>query len=115
MTLQRTVEAVRAVLTDDLRRPPWKGSTCPVAGHCYVASEVVYHLAARDLGYKPATVRHEGVVHWFLIGPDGTIVDPTAEQFVIPVPYALGRGRGFLTREPSARARVVMDRVRTEA
>ena len=43
-------------------------------------------------------------------GPKGKVLDPTAGQFATPVPYAQGKGKGFLTAQPSARARVVMGR-----
>lgn len=51
--------------------------------------------------------------HWFLKHEDGRIADPTASQFGdIPIPYENGRGGGFLTAEPSRRARVVMERMK---
>jgi len=94
---------------DDLRRAPWRGSANLLAGHCYVASEVVYHLWARRAGYRPATVHHEGAVHWFLIHRDGRILDLTASQFSTLPPYALARCRGFLTSAPSKRAMAVLE------
>jgi hypothetical protein len=100
-------DRVRAALTDDLRRAPWRGSENPMAGHCYVASESYYHLAP---GCKPMTVRHEGSVHWYLTR-NGETIDLTADQFDTPVPYHLGVGRGFLTRAPSKRAARVIERV----
>jgi len=45
-------------LSDDLRRPPWKGDPNPLAGHCYVASEALYHLLGDK--WKPEHVKHEG-------------------------------------------------------
>lgn len=100
-------------LTDDLRRPPWRGHRNPLAGHCYVASEVLYHLmGGKNAGLIPQFIRHEGQPHWFLKGKSGIIIDFTAEQFSTPVPYAESRGCGFLTKEPSGRARIVLDRMR---
>lgn len=58
-------------------------------------------------------MRHEGAPHWFLRGPLGQILDLTASQFKTRPNYSAGRGKGFLTREPSARARVLMGRVLT--
>jgi hypothetical protein len=108
---------IRAVLSDrdfvtqhKLLRPEYLESDMPLAGHCYVASEALYHLVGgRDNGWKPMVIRHEGSTHWWLQGPDGQIFDLTSEQFRSPVPYEQGRGTGFLTREPSKRARVVLD------
>jgi hypothetical protein len=79
-----------------------------------VASEAFYHLVGgKAAGYKPMTVKHEGTTHWYLLGPDG-VVDLTAEQFDTPVPYDQGRGRGFLTRKPSKRAQILMERAEEE-
>ncbi len=86
-------------------------------GNCYVTSEALFHLlGGKDSGYKPCTVRHEGFVHWFLVrlvktqmGVIKTIIDPTSSQFKRLPPYHLARGRGFLTKAPSRRARAMMD------
>lgn len=85
-------------------------------GNCYVTCEALYHLlGGAAAGWTPRTVRHEGDVHWYLVlaglDGDGHIVDPTASQFKTPPPYHLGRGRGFLTKKPSKRARALMDKL----
>lgn len=108
--------AVRRALleSDDLRRPPWRGSSCGYTGHCYVASEAFFHLlGGPQSGLTPATVLVDGVVHWFLRGPDG-VIDLTADQFDCEIPYSEGRGRGFLTKQPSKRAQVLISRVRAQ-
>jgi hypothetical protein len=56
-------------------------------------------------------LEHEGAQHWWIEDERGNVIDLTAEQFATPVPYDQGRGRGFLTRDPSKRAQVVIDRV----
>lgn len=103
---------VRAVLTDDLRKPKYRGSPNPVAGHCYVASEAaLFLLRNRGIkGWKPMFIQHEGEPHWFLRHTSGLILDLTAEQFKTPVPYELAKGKGFLTKEPSKRAMEVVHR-----
>lgn len=83
-------------------------------GNCYVASEALFHLlGGKAAGWTPMSVRTPGDVHWFLRHADGRILDPTAAQFAgKPKPdYAAARGRGFLTRKPSKRARALMDRI----
>ena len=111
MTKRKLRNSIRRNLTDDLRLSKYQGKN-RLRGHCYVASEAFFHLAGgKRAGYKPMTVRHECVVHWYLLGPEGEVVDLTAEQFNTPVPYHFGRGRGFLTKEPSKRARKLMDRI----
>lgn len=105
-------DRIRANLSDDLRRAPWRGSTCPVAGHCYVASEAAFHvLGGRGGGWKPETVTHEGAVHWYLRHATGQVLDVTAAQFTAPPDYTQGRGRAFLTRRPSRRARELLHRI----
>jgi len=107
--------AIIAALSDDLRRPPWRGSPHPMAGHCYVASEAFWHLmGGPSSGFTPQVIRHEGATHWFLKDTRGGIVDLTASQFETPVPYDQARGCGFLTRQASQRARTLILRVMEE-
>jgi hypothetical protein len=105
--MDNLVKKVQEALTDDLRRHPWKGSANPLAGHCYVASEVLFHLIPE---LKPMFIRHEGQPHWFLMDGD-QVVDPTASQFETPVPYSTAKGKGFLTKQPSRRARLVIEKI----
>jgi hypothetical protein len=108
----RLGRAVVAALTDDLRRAPWRGLADRLAGHCYVASEAMYHATGgRNGPWTPCSVRHEGTVHWYLRDAQGRVCDLTAGQFRTSVPYDQGRCRGFLTRGPSKRAQVVLEKV----
>lgn len=82
-------------------------------GPCYPASEALYHLlGGKDAGLTPMRIDHEGVSHWYLRWEPltgGTFyIDPTSTQFDTPVPYEKGRGTGFMTKEPSKRARELM-------
>jgi hypothetical protein len=79
----------------------------PLTGHCYVASEVAYHLFAKDLGYKPYVMRIDGDTHWFL-KKGGEILDLTQEQFSVKPQYESGRATGFLTKQPSRRAKEIL-------
>lgn len=90
-------------------------------GNCYVTCEALYHLlGGKKAGWKPMTVRHERSVHWFLAKTEVNaannryfkeVLDPTKSQFKTPVPYDKARGRGFLTKQPSKRAREMMRRM----
>lgn len=103
---------IRAALTPDLLKPEYRANPRPYAGHCYVASEAYFHLAGgKQAGLKAKGCVHEGAQHWWLEDQAGRVIDLTAEQFATPVPYDQGRGRGFLTREPSRRAQTVIARV----
>lgn len=121
MTSVEAYTAVREALreSNDLRRLPWRDDPNPYAGHCYVAAEAFCALT----GAKPqcvsvpvghSRVRFEAevthVTHWYAVR-DGVIWDPTADQFDQPVPYAEGRGIGFLTKDPSKRTRELLRRI----
>lgn len=95
------LDAVRApgVLTDDMRKPMYRGDPHPTRGHCYVATEALAHLIhAPETGWQFCHVRHEGDTHFFLRHQaTGTILDPTWDQFQTPPPYRDGRPSGPLT------------------
>jgi hypothetical protein len=81
-------------------------------GNCYVTSEALYHLlGGKAAGWKPCTVHHGGEVHWYLRHESGMVLDATAQQFDDPPDYTQGRGRGFLTKQPSKRARELIERM----
>ena len=104
---QVAVYRLRDVLRDcdDLRRAPWKGSDRPTAGHCYVASEVLYHhLGGKSAGYTVWGMKWEESQHWWLRAPGGYWIDPTGDQFDTYPPHAEGKRRSFLTNAPSKRA-----------
>ena len=106
-------EEIPPALSPDLLLPRFHRPDAHThAGHCYSASEAYFHaIGGRAAGLKPVSLRHEGVVHWWIRDAGGTDIDLTAAQFATPVPYALGRPRGFLTRAPSARARELLRRI----
>ena len=79
-------------------------------GNCYVASEAMYHiLGGKAAGWKPMRLKCAGDCHWFLQHTSGMIVDPCVMQFDRRPPYHLGIGCGFLTKQPSKRARALME------
>ena len=111
MILETIVTTVRRVLPDCdyLRKAEYRKNSNPYAGHCYVASEAIYHLA-KDAGIalKPMFVRHEDSPHWYLLH-HGCPVDATSDQFSSSVNYDSGRGKGFLTKRPSKRASILIE------
>lgn len=92
-------------------------------GNCYVTCEALYHLlGGKESGWIPMCMRWEGDTHWFLMKvvvnsyayPErhqrhAVIMDPTVSQFKTRPNYTLARAKGFLTKEPSRRARVLME------
>jgi hypothetical protein len=113
--IEHVAQLIQSCLSDDLRRPVYQGNPNYLAGHCYVASEVAWHLlGGADSSWCPMFIRHECEPHWFLgrTTAAGTeVIDITASQFTTAVPYHLAKGKGFLTKEPSRRARIVLDRI----
>lgn len=85
-------------------------------GFCYIAAEACYHLlggAKAGLKVFYAAYVEDGMkcTHWWLCDKEGKIVDPTASQYTevgLSPPYHLGKGSGFLTRQPSKRAAELM-------
>ena len=80
-------------------------------GNCYVTCEALYHLlGGKKLGWKPMTLHHENDTHWFLVNMiTNQILDPTVSQFNTVPDYSKARGRGFLTKLPSKRAKQLMN------
>lgn len=106
------MQRVQAVLkaSPDLLKPEYRtASNNPLAGHCYISSEVLAHLLH---SWKPCFIRHEGAPHWYLKHENtGEILDATASQFKTQVPYHLGTRKGFLTKKLSKRAQQLLMRV----
>lgn len=104
-------------LTDDLLTPRYrrhkKTNNVPdTFGHCYVASEAAYYLlGGKEEGWKPMHMTHLGASHWFLKHESGYILDLTYNQFKSPLDYSKARGTGFLTKEPSKRAKKLLIRI----
>lgn len=83
-------------------------------GNCYAASEALYHnIGGKKEGWKPMFLRLDsGESHWFLKHRTGIILDPSRKQFGRKLPdYSKARGNGFLTIQPSKRARKLMDQL----
>jgi hypothetical protein len=106
-------------LSDDLLSPEWRKykrehpDKHETFGHCYVVSEALYHmLGGKEEGWTPQHVKVQGVPHWFLKHKSGAKLDVTAAQFKVAIPYDKARGTGFLTKEPSKRAKELISRIR---
>lgn len=108
---ENAVRIVRSVLTPELLPPEWQNHPHPMGGYCYVATEALYYLlggSAAGLTVKRAPCA--GGEHWWLEGPDDTLIDATADQFVDDLGYGDGVASAFLTSEPSPRALKVIVR-----
>lgn len=93
-------------------KPQYRGNPNKLWGHCYVASEVAYHLKYKELGFKPHVIKTNGITHWFLKNINTKeILDLTSEQFDKPIDYNNGKCCGFLTKNPSKRSKTLMERL----
>lgn len=107
------IKNIKKYLDDSLRKKKYKGNSNPLAGHCYVVSEVLYHLYPGK--YKPFFIRHEDCPHWFLKDiKTNRIVDLTASQFSKKINYKEAIGKGFLTKNPSKRAMIILNKIHSE-
>jgi hypothetical protein len=120
------IESIKEVLTPDLLNPQWRKINSiydnPLIGHCYCAAEAAYHLlGGRQNSLSVYVLLHrtwpqglaKGETHWFLKDQDGNIIDPTAEQFDIPIEYDKATKTGFLTGEkPSLRTKIILERIK---
>lgn len=113
MTLETITNRVQTFLSgnDSLRKSEYKGAT-GLTGHCYVASESIFHLTGGYGRWYVCRLSHEGETHWFLEDKQtGEIVDPTVDQFNTDPDYAERTRTGFMTKEPSNRAEAVIKEV----
>ena len=111
-SLNSVIKAVVSTVDESMLHPTQKKRRRrhPLQGYCYVVAEALWHMEL-SRGYLPMRVTCERQSHWFLQhAGDGHIIDPTAGQFRHNVPYNKAKRAGFLTREPSARARVLMEK-----
>jgi hypothetical protein len=109
VNLYHQIQSILAA-SPQLVRPRFRG-THPLSGHCYHGSEALYHLlGGKAAGLTAMFVKHEGQPHWFL-KKNHEVIDLTAEQFQSLPPYHLARPIGFLTKQPSKRAKLVMEQL----
>jgi hypothetical protein len=119
--IEELIVKIQKALTSDLLKPEYRerNANNPMFGHCYVATESFYHLT-KDMYPGRYTIFHgkdeEDITHWWLHDNHKTkIVDLTADQYYsvgkVP-PYTKGRRGAFLTKEPSKRARIIMEKVK---
>lgn len=118
MTQTELISRIQGALTPDLLKKGY-GGVHPYAGHCYAASEALYHaLGGAKSSWYPVRARDEKeVTHWWLENEQGDILDPTSVQYTsqgLTPPYSFGKRGGFLTRLPSKRANKILQRIGVE-
>lgn len=90
----------------ELIKSQYRWDDSPLAGHCYVASEVYYYLHGKEEGFIPHCMKIAGGTHWFLRHKNtGEILDLTKSYLLYE--YNTGRHVPFLSKEPSRRAKII--------
>ena len=118
--VSQIVKAIQENLSDDLLHPKYISiKNHKYFGHCYVASETFCRMAKRfNLGnFKIYNNRDQNnISHWWLVNLDnGNILDITKKQYTdngLEPPYENAVSRGFLTKQPSKRSQILIDRIR---
>ena len=106
---------VQAVLTDELAQEGYRNGNGRFDGFAYVAAEAYFHLAGGwDAGLRPMQLRYRGKSHWWLLDPEGRVVDLTlGPREKSGFPYHRGKCRPFRYTPAgiSRRAQTVVERV----
>jgi hypothetical protein len=118
--IENTIKKIQGALTPDLLKKPYRerNETNPMFGHCYVATEALYHILKEDYPNR-FSIFHgkddEGITHWWLHDNEKVkIIDATSDQYYSAgktPPYEKSRRGAFLTKLPSKRAVILMDRL----
>ena len=107
---------IQAVLTDELRSDEHRIGHGRYDGFAYVAAEAYFHLAGGyDAGLHPMHLKYRGKSHWWLIDPEGRVIDLTlAPRETSSFPYHRGKSRPFRYTPAgiSRRAQTIVERVR---
>ena len=96
----------------ELVKSQYRNLKNPLFGHCYVASEVFYHLGKKEQGFYPCCMKIKEGTHWFLKDDENTIIDITTQDIPLPK-YWKAKRRAFLTKQPSKRAQIIIDEIKT--
>jgi hypothetical protein len=115
------IQQIQSVLSNDLLTHKYRNieRESNVEGHAYTSSEALYYLLggkSSELKLESATFEKNGEIftHWWIKCHDGTILDPTAEQFYAigkEPPYNQGKQVDFLTKELSKKAAIIINRI----
>jgi hypothetical protein len=116
MVENKLVDLIINNLSDDLLKKRFLGvkNRNKYTGHCYVATETLFHLLPDDVKskYKPSTLKINDETHWFLKNViTGEIIDPTKKQFNFDLKYDNSRYAAFLTKKPSKRSLILINRI----
>jgi len=110
------IKSILDNLSSDLLKKEYRGNSNPLWGHCYIATETLFHILNDEDKHntKAMTLKVNGITHWVLKFKTGEIIDITKNQFNFSLDYNEGRCRSFLTKEPSKRTKILLNRIYNE-
>lgn len=115
MNISHIIELIVESLSNDLLKPKYRvGKKNKYWGHCYVATETLYYLIDDDerANYKPQRLKVDGDTHWYLVNTTtNEIIDITKDQFDFDLPYEDSINCFFLTKTPSKRSLILINRI----
>ena len=111
----KLIEKILNHLSPDLLKKEYVDDNInnPLYGHCYVATETYYHLMSDSKSnYKPCVLKKDNINHWYLKNiKSNQIIDITKNQFDDEIDYNKGRFCSFLTKNPSKRSKILIERI----
>jgi hypothetical protein len=89
--MKRIINKIQKHLTPGLLKDRWIKQSNPLEGHCYIATEALYHLLPNKEEWKPMMASYKDeqgkCTHWWLVNKrTGKILDPTKEQYLPDTP-----------------------------
>ena len=114
--MEELIKLIVDSLSDDLLKPKYKSikNRNKFTGHCYVATETLYYLIDDNerINYIPARIKINDDNHWVLVNKEtNEIYDITKNQFKFPIDYSKIRKCWFLTKTPSKRTLILLNRI----
>ena len=114
--MEKLAELIIDSLDDTLLNPKYKilKNRNNLTGHCYIATEALYYLIDDNekINYTPARIAINGINHWVLVNKTTNVIyDITKDQFEFPIDYSKIRKCWFLTKNPSKRTLILLNRI----
>lgn len=112
------IKTIRKNLSNDLLKPDFKyDGRHPMFGHCFVATEALWHLTGKKYSVYCGK-DDENITHWWLQDALGNKFDATADQYTDlgkQPPYHRGKKSAFMLTynegRPSNRCQVLLERI----
>ena len=84
-------------------------------GHDYASTEAFYHLMGGSDFYTPMVIKVNGDTYWYVRNNDTKaylyICDKELKDTKLNIDFSKGHGCGFLTKKPSKRTQIILNKV----